>query len=221
MNKTFLFSALTVSLIAGLILTYVYTRTSYASASIMPKNAAKSEANIKDFLTSSMSYFHPQKDWVKVGNCKITYRLYRNPTCSDNGSNKYNEYQIDLREVGDVHYFEVPRSRSRDKASITFDFKPAVQKKFDEAKDYFWKATGERETWGAVMWSIHLATEEQNVVSQMKLDKTGSYSITENCTHSKRERHLPYAINTINLERVNREAVHTLQLYHAQCNQNS
>ena len=218
MKKLVLAGVLGGGVLAASVLVYAGYLAKPNPKPVLEKQAVlKIEAQLDRHFRSSLQYFRPPKDWVKVKNCKITYRLHPRNSCAQSHQSRYTEYQIDLTEVERVEYTESRDSITGNKGSLSFTFIGPVSLQFRLAEAYFWKTYRERKGLYDDLWQAHVEVAEQAVIKQFALDKFGSYSISEGCLSKKRLRHLPYTLNTLVLSEANRSAARALTQYHKNC----
>ena len=218
MNKPVLFSVAFLGIVAGLVVTYELTQPVNASVEpVRSKSADKYEAQLTKFLKKSSPYIRSAQDWVEVKDCKITQRLYRNANCTAFDNTHYSEYRIDLTEIKEVAYFEQRVPSTTFKGAITFKFRPDVQSRLDTSRDMLLAASEEKKGLTNALRHEHMTAAEQRLIRKMHLGDLGSYEITEDCSGKKRVRHVPFAINNINLSDLDRRATDALVRYHAIC----
>lgn len=219
MKKLLAVCVLTACFIAGIILTYETPANSNQLNGTRLTSAEKREAEskIEAFLESNMAYFDPFSDQVKVNNCKITYRLNRAGDCKKSPTARYNEFQIDLKDVRKVRIFENSHRGTGAAGAIRFEFTQEVQKRFDRAKHLFERYNQDNTGYTGSMWAQETYAAEQNAVKGAGLSNMSSYAKTQNCSRSIQRFHLPKTLGTITLSTVDRGAAHSLKSYHANC----
>ena len=219
MKKLLVVCLLTACFITGIILTYETPANSNQlnGNRLTASEKREAETRIESFLESSMSYFNPFSDKVQVNNCKITYRLNSTGSCDLSPTARYNEFQIDLKDVEQVRVFENSRKGTGVAGSIRFEFKENVQKRFDRAKHLFDVANNKNNGYTGSMWAQETYSAEQSAVRDAGLANMGSYAKTQNCSRTIQQFHLPKTLGNISLSSVDRTAAYSLKNYHANC----
>nr|WP_321454477.1 hypothetical protein [uncultured Cohaesibacter sp.] len=177
----------------------------------------QAETKITSFLETSMAYFNPFHDEVRVNNCKITYRINSVGSCDATPTARFNEFQIDLKDVKQVRVFENSRTGTDASGSIRFEFDEKTQQRFDRAQTLFSKYNRTNNGYNGSMWAQEAHSAEQNAVRDAHLGELRSYAKTQNCSRSVEQYHLPKTLGTISLSKVDRDAAYSLKSYHANC----
>ncbi|WP_319411449.1 hypothetical protein [uncultured Cohaesibacter sp.] len=219
MKKILIVCILAACFIGGIILTYETPANSNQLNGIRMTSSEKQQAEtkIESFLEANMAYFNPFQDQVRVDNCKITYRLNSTGSCDTSPTARFNEFQIDLKDVKQVRVFENSRLGTAATGSIRFEFTEEVQKKFDRAQALFDRYNQKNTGYTGSMWAQEAYSAEQSAVKGAGLNGMRSYSKTQNCSRSVQQFHLPKALGTISLSKVDRTAAYSLKNYHASC----